>query len=101
MYVCIPHLVAVHLVAMFEGKCFAQGNVDGVAHNGYRKSVAYHLWEQCGIWGTGSLEPGAGGKDEWFRFVSLLSCRVLTHRRLYKKLRALGQLTLSQRLLIK
>lgn len=70
--VCIPHLVAIHLVAMFEGKCSAERNVDGIAHNGHGKSVAYHLREQRGIWSTRGLEPGTGRKDECFRFLSLL-----------------------------
>lgn len=45
-YICIIHLVAVHLVAIFEAKSFAEGNVDGVAHNGHCKCVTYYLREQ-------------------------------------------------------
>lgn len=56
--ISITHLVAVHLVAMFEGECFSQGNVDGVAHNGHRKCVTYYLWEQCDVWETRGLESG-------------------------------------------
>lgn len=52
---------------MFEGKCFAQGNVDGVAHNGHRKCVTYYLWEQCDVWDTRGLESGKG-KSECFNY---------------------------------
>ncbi len=41
--VCVPYLVAIHCVAVFEGKCFAQGNADGVAHNGHSKGITYHF----------------------------------------------------------
>lgn len=47
---------------MFEGERLAEGDVDGVAHNGYGKSIAYHLWEQVGVWSSGGLQPAAGGK---------------------------------------
>ena len=39
----MPHLVAVHLIAMFKAKRFAEGNVDGVAHDGHSEGIAYHL----------------------------------------------------------
>lgn len=45
MYFIIPHLVAVHLVAVLECKCFPQRNVDGIAHNGYGESVTDYRGE--------------------------------------------------------
>lgn len=58
VHVSFPHLVAVHLVTMFEAKCFAQRNCDGKAHDGYGKSIAHDTWEPRGIWSTRGLEAG-------------------------------------------
>lgn len=59
---CNSHLVAIHLVAMFEGKCFAQGDIDGITHNGHCKCITYDLGEQGGVWSNRSLEPETRGR---------------------------------------
>lgn len=64
-YCCITHLIAVNLVAIFEAKCFAEGNVDGIAHNGHCKRITYYLREQWDVWGTRGFQTG-NGKCEWF-----------------------------------
>lgn len=76
---------------MFEGKCSAERNVDGIAHNGHGKSVAYYLQEQRGIWSTRGLEPGTGGKDDVVSgfYHCCTAHRVLTYRHVYKHRRAL------------
>lgn len=64
-YCCITHLIAVNLVAIFQAKCFAKGNVDGIAHNGHCKRITYYLREQWDVWGTRGFQAGSG-KCEWF-----------------------------------
>lgn len=58
MYFIIPHLVAVHLVAVLECKCFSQRNVDGIAHNGYGESVTDYGGEQSSVWNPRGIESG-------------------------------------------
>ena len=56
------HLVTVYLVPMFDAKCFAQGNDNGVAHNSYGKRIAYQVWEESQIRDHRGIHPG-GGKE--------------------------------------
>lgn len=54
----LSHLVAIHLVAMLECKCFTKRNVDGIAHNGNSKGITNHRREQRHVWSLGGLKPG-------------------------------------------
>lgn len=67
--ICITHLVAVHLVAIFEAKCFAEGNIDSIANNGHCNRVTYYLREQWEVWGLGGFQTGKK-KEMWKIFIS-------------------------------
>lgn len=66
-----PHLVAVHLVAVFEAEGFAQRDVDGEAHDGHGEGFAYQTGEQRSVWSLRSLHPGVGATDERLRLVQV------------------------------
>lgn len=51
------HLVAVHFVAMFQGKDFAQGDADGIAYHSNGKGIAYHLPKVADFRGHRRLQP--------------------------------------------
>jgi len=53
------HLVAVHFVAVLQGKDLAQGDADGVAHHGNGERVAHHLPKVAEVRDHGRLQPTA------------------------------------------
>lgn len=53
------HLVAVHFVAMLQGKNLTQGDADGVTHYGDGESVAHHLPKVGGLRDHRRLQPTA------------------------------------------
>lgn len=60
------YLVAVHLVAMFQGKDLAQGDADGIANYCYGKGVAHHPCKVVNPGGHRGVQPAAKReKQSW------------------------------------
>lgn len=51
------HLVAIHFVAMFQGKDFSQGDADGIAYHSNGKGIAHHLPKVADVRGHRWLQP--------------------------------------------
>lgn len=55
----LRYLIAVHFVAMLEGKGFPQGDGDGVAHNSYGKGIANDLPKDAEVRNTRRAQSAA------------------------------------------